>query len=220
MHLAETTGLPWSVDETGPNAKHLPKPENRQTLVDPHAVAAIRLLILTGARLREILYARWDWIDWERGILFLPDSKTDKKPIYLSQVAIQILEAIPRMAGNPHIFPGEAAGTHRYDLKRPWNAIRRYAGLLADGAKAPSKDKKAESSISKGKPNVRIHDLRHSFASVGVGGSLGLPMIGKLLGHSQASTTQRYAHLDSDPLHKAANLIGAQIAAALEGSST
>jgi integrase len=218
MHLAETTGLPWVVDETGPKAKHLAKPENRKRLVDVHAVAAIRMLILTGARLREILYARWDWVDWDRGILFLPNSKTDKKPIYLSQVALEILAEIPRHEGNPHIFPGEAKGTHRHDLKRPWNVIRRYAGLLGDDADLGGKIKvqrRKQKGVSKANPSVRIHDLRHSFASVGVGGSLGLPLVGKLLGHSQASTTQRYAHLDADPLHKAANLIGSQIAAAL-----
>jgi integrase len=210
MHLAETTGLPWIVNEAGPKAKHLAKPENRKRLVDPHAVAAIRLLILTGARLREILHARWDWLDGERGILFLPGSKTGKKPVYLSQMALEILSEIPRVDGNPHIFPGENSGTHRADLKRPWTAIRRHAGLEADAG--PGKKGKA---VSEGRPSVRIHDLRHSFASVGVGSSMGLPMVGKLLGHTQVRSTSRYAHLDTDPLHKSANLIGSQIVAAL-----
>ena len=128
MHLAETTGLPWLIDEGGPKAKHLAKPENRSRVVDPHAVAAIRLLILTGSRLREILHARLDWLDLERGILFLPDSKRGKKPVYLSSMALDILEGIPRLEDNPHIFPGAKEGTHRADLKRPWTAIRRYAG--------------------------------------------------------------------------------------------
>ena len=76
---AETEGLPFEVNEQGPNAKHAPKPENRRRLIDPYAAAAIRLLILTGARLREILHARWENVDFERGILFLPDSKTGRK---------------------------------------------------------------------------------------------------------------------------------------------
>jgi integrase len=212
MHLAETIGLPWTVNQTGPSAKHLAKPQNRSRLIDPYAVAAIRLLILTGARLREILHARWDWLDEGRGILFLPDSKRGKKPIYLNAVALDILGEIPRVVGNPHIFPGEKAGTHRSDLKRPWAAIRRYAGLEADD----TGDRKGKSkSVSKGRPAVRLHDLRHSFASVGVGSSMGLPMVGKLLGHTQVRSTSRYAHLDTDPLHKAANQIGNQIAAAL-----
>jgi integrase len=213
MHLAETTGLPWVVDETGPKVKHLAKADKRQTLVDPYAVAAIRLLILTGARLREILYARWDWLDWDRGILFLQDSKTRKKPVYLSHMALQILSEIPRLEGNPHIFPGDNPGTHRSDLKRPWAAIRRAAGLLTAGEASQAGGKSR--AISKALPNVRLHDLRHSFASVGVGSSLGLPMVGKLLGHSTVRSTSKYAHLETDPLHKSVNLIGERIADAL-----
>lgn len=219
MHLAETTGLPWDVNEAGPKAKHLAKPENRRRLIDPHAVAAIRLLILTGARLREILNARWDWLDLDRRILFLPSSgsKTGKKPVLLNDWAIEILSGIQRVEGNPHIIPGDQPGTHRADLKRPWNAIRRQAGLLADEDHARRGKGRGEQkrAVSEGRPSVRIHDLRHTFASVGVGSSLGLPMVGKLLGHSQIRSTSRYAHLDTDPLHRSANLIGTQIAAAL-----
>ena len=213
LNLAATTGLPWVVNATGPNSKHLAKPENRQRIIDPHAVAAILLLMLTGARLREILHARWDWVDWGRGILFLPDSKRGKKPIYLNTAALDVLGQIQRLEGNPHIFPGSQPGTHRADLKRPWTAIRRYARLEADDADGPGRSK--SKSVSQGRPAVRIHDLRHSFASVGVGSSMGLPIVGKLLGHSQLRSTNRYAHLDTDPLHTSANVIGAQITAAL-----
>src|SRR5438309_2118191 len=83
----------------------------------------------------------------------------------------------------------------RADLKRPWEAVAKRAGL--DG--------------------VRLHDLRHTYASFGAGGGLGLPIIGKLLGHTQASTTARYAHLDNDPLRRATEAIGGRIAAAMEG---
>lgn len=221
LHKAETTGLPWDVDEAGPKAKHLAKPARRRRVIDPYGVAAIRLLVLTGARLREILHARWDWVDWQRGIMFLPDSKTRRKPLYLSDAALSILQGITRVEGNPHIFPGEAKGSHRADLKRPWNAIRRAAGLLEHvdqgAAKAKGKNGKRGNAVSQARPALRIHDLRHSFASMGVGSSLGLPVVGKLLGHSQPRTTNRYAHLDADPLHRAANLIGAQIVAGLEG---
>ena len=195
LRLAETDGLPYAVDETKPKAKHAPKPENRLVKLDPFAVAAIRLLILTGARLREILDARWSYVDFERGILFLPDSKTGRKPVYLSAAAQAVLAAVPRIAGNPYIIAGAQDGAPRADLHRPWAAVRRAAGL--DG--------------------VRLHDLRHSFASFGAGASLGLPIIGKLLGHSQPATTARYAHLDADPLRRAADTIGATIAAAMEG---
>jgi integrase len=156
------------------------KVENRRVKLDPFAVGAIRLLTLTGARLREILGAEWRHVDLERGVIFLPDSKSGRKPIYLS-AAQAVLAAPPRLDGNPFIIVGRENGAPRSDLKGPWAAVTRAAGL--DG--------------------LRIHDLRHSFASVAAGASLGLPVIGKLLGHSQAATTHRCAHLDADPLRRA-----------------
>jgi integrase len=95
--------------------------------------------------LREILHARWEFIDFERGVIFLPDSKTGKKPIYLSAAALAVLSTLPHLEGNPHIIPGERAGQPRADLKRPWAAVTKSAGL----------------------DRLRIHDLRHSFASIG-----------------------------------------------------
>ena len=195
LRAAETTGLPWSIDRSKPGAKHVPKSGSQHTVVDPFAVAAIRLLILTGARLREVLHARWEHVDTERGILFLPDSKTGKKPVYLSAAALAVLRDLPRIEGNPHIIPGKNEGAPRVDLKGPWEAITRAANL----------------------GGLRIHDLRHSFASLGAGASLGLPIIGKLLGHAHAATTQRYAHLDADPMRRAVNTIGATISAAMKG---
>ncbi|QGM96259.1 site-specific integrase [Methylocystis parvus] len=192
----ETVGLPYEVDEAKPNAKHAAKPENRRVMLDPFAVGAIRLLILTGARLREILDAKWSEVDMERGVIFLSDSKTGRKPIYLSAAAQEVLASLPRIEGNPHIIAGAKEGAPRADLKKPWAAVCRAAGLKG----------------------VRIHDLRHSFASFGAGASLGLPIIGKLLGHTQAATTARYAHLDADPLRRAVDTIGATIAAAMEGN--
>ncbi len=192
----ETVGLAWLVDETAPRAKHVPKAESRRTILDPFAVAAIRLLILTGARLREILDAKWEHVDLERGIIFLPDSKTGQKPLYLSAAAMTVMAAIPRIEGNPHIIAGANDGAPRTDLQRPWRAVKRIADL----------------------EGLRLHDLRHSFASIGAGASMGLPIIGKLLGHKHAATTQRYAHLDADPLRRAVDTIGATISAAMEGN--
>jgi integrase len=195
LRQGETIGLPYAIDESRPKAKHAPKEDNRRAMLDPFAVAAIRLLILTGARLREILHMRWDHIDFERGVIFLPDSKTGKKPIYLSAPSLAILSALPRIEGNPFVIPGGKPGQPRADLKRPWAAVTKAAGL----------------------EGLRLHDLRHSFASIGAGASLGLPIIGKLLGHTQAATTHRYAHLDADPMRRAAETIGATIAAAMGG---
>jgi integrase len=196
LREGETIGLLYEVDESKPASKHAPKTENRRAVLDPFAASAIRLLILTGARLREILDAQWSHVDFERGILFLPDSKTGRKPLYLNAPALAVLAGLPRIEGNPHIVAGVKGA--RADLKRPWAAVTRAAGL----------------------EGLRIHDLRHSFASVGAGASFGLPVIGKLLGHTQAATTHRYAHLDADPLRRAAETIGATIAAAMEGTGS
>lgn len=117
LRRAEKVGLPWLADETKPKAKHAPKPENRIRKIDPHAVAAIRLLIPTGARLREILTAKWEYVHPERGIMFLPDSKTGKKPIYLSAAALAVLNEIPRAKGNPFIIPGEKRPKKRGEPK-------------------------------------------------------------------------------------------------------
>lgn len=195
LREAETVGLPYTVDETGKKAKHAPKLENRRTVIPPSATAAIRLLLFTGCRLREVLHLEWAHVDLERGLLRIPDSKTGAKTIVLSAPAMAVLAGLPRMGR--HVVPGLSAGAiderPRADLQRPWAAIARRAGL--DG--------------------VRLHDLRHSFASVGAGASLGLPVLGKLLGHTQARTTSRYAHVDAGPLRRASDIIGGRIAAAM-----
>jgi integrase len=192
---AETVGLPWSIDEAKPTAKHAPKEANRRTVIDPFAAAAIRLLILTGARLREILKLQWQHVDLERGLLLLPDSKTGAKSIVLNAPALAVLAGLERVGA--YVVAGLRAGTEeekpRADLNKPWRSIAKRAGLAG----------------------LRIHDLRHTHASFGPGAGLGLPIIGKLLGHARASTTQRYAHLDTDPLRRASEHIGSRLAAAM-----
>jgi len=131
--------------------------------------------------------------DIECGVIFLPDSKTGRKPVYLSEASLAILASLPRVEGNPFVIPGTKPGQPRSDLKKPWAAVTKAAGL----------------------EGLRLHDLRHSFASVGAGASLGLPVIGKLLGHTQPATTARYAHLDADPIRRAVETIGNTISAAL-----
>jgi integrase len=157
-------------------------------------IAAIRLLLFTGARLREVLNLRWEYVDMERGLLFLPDSKTGKKTIFLNEPALAVLRSLERVGDC--VIPGADPKVPRADLKKPWAAVTEVANLR----------------------KLRIHDLRHSFASVGAGAGLGLPIVGKLLGHMQASTTNRYAHLDADPIRRAADTIGETIAAALNKS--
>jgi integrase len=192
---AETVGVPYSIDTSKPTAKHAPKEKNRRTVIGPYAAAALRLLILTGARLREILHLRWEQVDFDRGMLLLPDSKTGKKAIVLNAPALTVLANLPRVGS--FVIAGQAAGSDneqpRADLKRPWEAVAKRARL----------------------DRVRIHDLRHTHASIGAGAGLGLPLIGKLLGHAHPSTTARYAHLDVDPLRRASDRIGTEIAAAM-----
>ena len=195
IHEAETIGLPMEIDAENPKSKHAPKPGTRRAPLDPFAAAAIRLLILTGARLREILHLKWSDVDLGRGLLFLPDSKTGKKVVYLSDQAAAVIKSLPPIEGTVYVIAGGKAGRPRSDLKRPWAAIRKAAKLQ----------------------DVRIHDWRHSFASIAVGENMGLPVVGKLLGHANQATTQRYAHLDSNPLKKAADVIGNRIESAMSG---
>lgn len=194
---AETIGLPWELDADAGKPKHRAKAENQRTRIDPDAATAIRLIIMTGARLREILHARWADVDLERGIVFVT-GKTGRRPVILPAPAIEILSSHPRR--EPYLFPGgrstAAAPSPRSDLKRPWEAISKAAGLK----------------------DVRIHDLRHSFASFAAAGGASLPIIGRLLGHTQPATTQRYSHLADDPLRAVADRVGQHVASALSGA--
>ena len=180
-----------SSDELARLGEALTKYESRHLF----AVAALRLLVLTGARRGEILSLRWDEVDFEGGFLRLADSKTGPKNISLSAAVVKILTKLPRFDDNPYVIPGGKEGKHLVNLKDPWDKIRSMAGL----------------------DDVRIHDLRHSYASVAVSGGMGLPMIGELLGHSQAQTTHRYAHLADAPIKSAAETVAGEIANLLDG---
>jgi integrase len=174
---------------------------NREASSETAATAAIiiKLLILTGARRSEIEALKWSEVDFRFGMLRKETSKTGAKIIPLARAALIILEEQRRWtSGNSAwVFPG-AKGDGPFDgLGKEWEKVRKLAGI----------------------PDVRIHDLRHTFASFGAGGGVGLPLIGGILGHSQASTTQRYAHLADTPLRAAANVIGSEIAAALYSAS-
>lgn len=153
------------------------------------AVACLRLLLLTGCRLREIQTLKWEYVDFTDYCLRLPDSKTGAKLVNIGQAAIEVLKSVERVEDNPYVIVGTKPGAHLTDMQRPWRRIRKLAGLL----------------------EVRIHDLRHTFASAGLALGESLPMIGKLLGHTQAQTTARYAHLASDPVKKAAERVADQL---------
>jgi integrase len=199
LRLAETTGIPWVVAADKLGSKHLAAPDKRTTVFSPHVVAAIRLLIFTGARLREILNLTWKQVDLTRGVITLQKHKTKRmtglKVIVLNAPALEVLSALPRVG--IYVIASESAGTPeekpRPDIKKPWASIKRYAGF----------------------DDMRLNDLRHNFATFGVGGGMGLPIVGKLLGHTKASTTERYAHLQVDPLRRATETIGADLLRAL-----
>ena len=156
----------------------------------PYAVAAIRLLVMTGCRLGEIMTLKWEYVNWNIGALCLPDSKTGAKTVLLGKSALALLASIERIADNPWVIAGNLSGARRTDLQPFWQRTRKRVGI----------------------EDVRIHDLRHTFASNGVGLGLSLPLIGKLLGHTQVQTTARYAHLAMDPVREAAGKITLQLA--------
>ena len=157
---------------------------------NPYAIAAIRLLILTGCRKSEILTARRDWVDTWHRCLRLPDSKTGAKVVHLGAAALKLIEGVAEVPGNPNLFPGKAGAGQLNDIQKPWERIRGAAGL----------------------DDVRIHDLRHSFASLGVTNGDSLYVVGALLGHRSEKTTQRYAHLADHPVKGAADRISQEMA--------
>ena len=156
---------------------------------NPYPPAAIKLLLLTGCRKGEIVNLRWDHVDFERECLQLPDSKTGAKVVYLNAPARALLCELPRIANTPRVVPAARADSSGPAIDKVWSRVRRAAGLA----------------------DVRLHDLRHSFASVGAAGGLSLPVIGALLGHKHTATTARYAHLSADPLRAANDAVGAEL---------
>lgn len=155
----------------------------------PCVIYAIRLLLLTGCRLNEILTLRWQEVDFEKQCLNLSDSKTGKKFVYLSPPAINLFRVISREEKNEYVIWGKKKESHLINLQKPWRRIRNKAGL----------------------ENVRLHDLRHTFASVAAASGLSLPIIGALLGHKQTQTTARYAHLVGQPLLEASEKISMRL---------
>ncbi|MDE0361119.1 MAG: site-specific integrase [Rhodospirillaceae bacterium] len=156
----------------------------------PAAIAAIRLLILTGCRRGEILGLRWDDVDLESRELRLRDTKTGPRTVPLSPAAVKLLAGLPRYEGGPWVIPGRKPGTHLVRLGNAWRLLRKRAGLN----------------------DVRLHDLRHSFASSALALGESLPMIARLLGHRQIASTARYAHLARASVHEAAARVADSLA--------
>jgi integrase len=163
---------------------------------NPFAVAAIRFLLLTGWREREALTLRWSDLDLDRGLATLPHTKTGKSQRIFGGPARQLLADLPRVKGSPFVFPGKDAESPLVEISRVWYAARAAAGL----------------------EDVRLHDLRHSFASVTASGGGSLLLIGKLLGHKNSATTARYAHLLDDPVRAAADTASESLAGWLNAS--
>jgi len=164
--------------------------------LNPSAVASIRLLLLTGCRKNEILSLRWEHVDFERHCLRLPDSKTGAKVVPLAAAALELLSVLPRVSG--WVMPAAGAGDGHYTgLQKAWEKIRERAGLSG----------------------LRLHDMRHSFASFAVADGATLYMVGKVLGHKQARTTEGYAHLADDPLRAVANGAANRITNAMKGGA-
>lgn len=164
---------------------------------NPYAVAALRLLILTGKRKSEVLGLTDAQVDIHFGFFRLPDGKGGHRTTPIGAPALEVLVNIPRVAGNPYYIVGSKPGSHLDDVGPHWRKIRKRAGI----------------------EDVTVHDLRHAFASVGVNSKESLMIVGALLGHRDPKTTQRYAHLADDPVRDAADSISRKIEAAMSGKS-
>ncbi len=164
---------------------------------NPVGIAAIRFMALTGCGKGEAIKLQWNWIDFEQSVVYYPDSKTGAKVMLLGAPALNLLSKLPRLDGSPFVFPASRGDGYLMSLQDVWENIRSAAHL----------------------DDVRLHDLRHSYASVGAAGGDSLLVIGKLLGHQNPSTTARYAHLADDPLRRASDRIGAVIVSAMDGKS-
>ncbi|MCL2122489.1 MAG: site-specific integrase [Desulfovibrionaceae bacterium] len=161
--------------------------------INPFVAAAIKVMLFTGARCGEVLTLKWTYINTAMGIANLPDSKTGAKALHLPPQALAVLESLPRL--NEYCFPGRYGKGHIVNVKGTWRRLLEASGLQG----------------------WRIHDLRHAFASAAASSGKSLPIIGKILGHTQASTTSRYTHLSENPVATAVEETAAKLQKALTG---
>lgn len=196
--------------------------EARSRGISTHAAGLFRLLIFTGARLNEIQSARWSWIDWGQSALRLPElaSKTGKKTVWLNELAVEELRRLQTIRSKSSradwIIEGRLMDCHLVNAEKPWRRVRDLAAQLFQERIEKEKDVQGTAEELR---TVRLHDLRHTFASFGVAAGLPLFTVGKTLGHSKASTTERYAHVSDHPLKAAAETIGASIRTAIAEST-
>jgi integrase len=179
--------------------------------LSPYLALAFRLLLLTGCRKDEILTLAWEHVDTDAGVLRLQDSKSGRKTVVLSAAAVDLLKRAPRMTGSPWV----ATRQHR-DADGEWQHVvsvaPAWARVLAEAS--TKQDGEPDVNVS----DLHLHDLRHGYASTGASAGLSLPIIGALLGHADQASTNRYSHLQTDPLKVAADLIGGEIWAAMNGT--
>ncbi|WP_131196872.1 site-specific integrase [Lichenihabitans psoromatis] len=188
--------------------------EDSRTLA-PAMANAIRLLLLTGCRRNEIRSLRWDWVDFDRGCLRLPDSKTGAKIVPLAAAVLELLASMERTS--QYVLPSTKTEGHIVGLQKAWDRVRERATELAQvRAQAAGEPLDRAPNLT----GVRLHDLRHSYASFAVADGATLFMVGKVLGHRQSRTTEIYAHLHDDPLKAVADRTGKRIADALRLGAT
>jgi integrase len=202
LEEAETIGLPWRVNLEGPNAKHLPRPHNRRTKLSWQAVAIIRLLLMTGARLSEIVTLERAHVDVAAVTLALPDRKGGGRvPHPVSPHVIALLGDLLQRGKGRWLFPRDD------DAKKPvtvalvenaWQRVRGRAGV----------------------EDVRIHDLRHTVGTYATQAGVNAFIVRDLLRHKNVTTTDRYSNFDADPVRSVSAAVGDRIAAALAGSKS
>ncbi len=200
--------------------------ERQEGGISPFAAGLFRLLIYSGARVSEIQTAEWSMVEWDKAALRLPDSKTGKKTIWLNAPALLELKRLFELKSQYQwIIEGRRSKktkireSHLINSQKPWRRVRnRAAKALAKqmGKDNPGQKKFPEAEALK---SLRLHDLRHSFASIGVAAGIPLYTVGKALGHAQQSTTERYAHIIDNPLREAAETIGKEIEVMLAGET-
>lgn len=203
LTTAERVGLPQAPKrtrkrKTGSTAKHTTKKANTLQPADPFAIGAIRFLLLSGWREQEALRLKWDAIDTARQRVLLADTKTGESDRALGAAALALLDELPRIKDSPYVFPSGDGKAPLRHIRRVWENVRYAAGF----------------------EDLRLHDLRHSYASAVVSGGGSLLMVARLLGHASARTSERYAHLLTDPITGTADTVAAGLATQLRLPAT